>query len=267
MEFDRELTSTTTTSGWCAASSGSRAISSKPQSPKESRTSRLWPSCASSGSTRGQRYLLVRAAPLDAAQPATTSVVDLSPARGDGVATVRAAFQAFADPDLDTLGRMWHPQSILRPYADVQTGKSRWRLPRTCRAREVLPGCGRPVGRTAPLSLDVLVIACASGHSTTAETLWIYRMRDGLIASVISSSIRQKVRPRSRSPLGTARPPRRAAEPTCGITSGLFPVPRTATNGPAGAQGAWTGPFVAGDASRRHPVGRLDCRVPCWGPP
>lgn len=195
MEFVRELTSTRTASGWCAASSGSHAISSRPQSPKESRTSRLWPSLRELGVDRGQGYLLVRAAPLDAAQPATTAVVDLSPARGDGVATVRAAFQAFADRDLDTLGPMWHPQSILRPYATSRRANRDGSYRGHAGLEEYFQDVGEVWDelRLCPSTFwevdgAVLVfgrvIACASGHSTTAETRWIYRLWDGLIAGV-----------------------------------------------------------------------------------
>lgn len=111
------------------------------------------------------------------------------------MATVQTAFQAFADRDLDALTRLWHPQATLRPFATSR----RAHRDGAYRGRAGLAQYFRDVRdvwdelRLIPSTFwevngAVLVFgratASANGHSTTAQTLWIYRLRDGLIASV-----------------------------------------------------------------------------------
>lgn len=147
------------------------------------------------GVDRGQGYLFARPAPLDHAESAKKVVSRPAPASGDPVAMVRAAFRAFADRDLEAVCRLCHPQSVLRPYA---TSKRAHR-DGGYRGHAGLKQYFQDVGdvwddlRLTPTAFweandAVLVfgraVASAEGYSTTAETLWVYRMRDGLIASV-----------------------------------------------------------------------------------
>jgi ketosteroid isomerase-like protein len=113
----------------------------------------------------------------------------------DSVEIVRALFGAFADRDLVRARQLCHPDLVLRPLA---TSKRADR-PDAYRGRDGLDQYFRDVEdvweqlRLAPTAFwqtngSVIVfgqvIARVNGMTRKADTLWVYRLRDGLIASV-----------------------------------------------------------------------------------
>ena len=147
------------------------------------------------GVDRGQGYLFARPRAVFDDAPPRAHRLKGTAGCADPVATVRAAFQAFADRDLDAYRRLFHPEVVLRPLI------SRWRANQ--------PGCYRGHGGletylrhvsevwddlqfnpTAFWQVDggVVVFGKAllrvDGETSTTDALWVYRMRGDLIAKV-----------------------------------------------------------------------------------
>ena len=110
------------------------------------------------------------------------------------MSTVRAAFQAFADRDLDAYRRLFHPEVVLRPLATHRRANHSGGY----RGHAGLETYFRHVSEvwddlqfnpTAFWQVDggVVVFGTAllrvDGETSTVDALWVYRMRGDLIAN------------------------------------------------------------------------------------
>ena len=146
----------------------------------------------------GQGYLFGRPEPIPGAtRPAAPSV---SPAaqdtRSDAVSIVGSAFTAFARRDIDGMLEWCHSDVVLRPHRETSqlTGRvAPYRGHEGVRAyvRDIADVWKRlQLTPTAFRSADgsVIVFGRAEGNSgaetKTLDVLWVWRLRDGLVASV-----------------------------------------------------------------------------------
>jgi PAS domain S-box-containing protein len=147
------------------------------------------------GVHRGQGYVFARPCPVNDSQPPDPVVASSAAGGEDPIAIVRALFGAFADRDVVRARQLCHPALILRPLAT----SSRADRPDAYRGHDGLDQYFRDVEevwdqlRLVPTAFwrangSVIVFgqAIARVNRTTrkADTLWVYRLRDGLIASV-----------------------------------------------------------------------------------
>jgi PAS domain S-box-containing protein len=151
------------------------------------------------GANLGQGYLFGRPQPLSAA-PRIATVTPTPPdpqtTDRDPVAIVRRAFAAFAGRDLDTLLQLSQPNIVLRPHQTTAelTGRQT-----PYRGHDGLRAYARDVTQVwktlelTPTSFlaanqSVIVFGRADSRSATQTStvyvLWVWRLRDGLIASV-----------------------------------------------------------------------------------
>lgn len=172
----------------------------------------------------GQGYLFGRPAPISCGTRTGTSAAapsDRDAERSDAVTLVRGAFEAFARRDVDTLLEACHSDVVLRPYRDTSELTGR-RAP--YRGREGVRAYVRDVAdvwetlkltptafRSAGESVIVFGHAEAdSGTGTkTVDVLWVWRLRDGLVASVdvFHSATQEPVQPpRTRTVARAAGP-------------------------------------------------------------
>ena len=151
------------------------------------------------GANLGQGYLFGRPQPLSSAAPiATVAPAPPNPqtADHDPVAIVRRAFAAFAGRDLDTLLRVSHPDIVLRPHLSTAeiTGRQT-----PYRGHDGVRAYARDISQVwmtlelTPTSFraadqSVIVFGRADSRSATqtntVDVLWVWKLRDGLIASV-----------------------------------------------------------------------------------
>ncbi len=170
----------------------------------------------------GQGYLFGRPGPLAQASPTRASAVPAPPARAapdpDPVSIVRAAFAAFTRRDLDALLSVSHPDIVLRPFRDTSaltgrkapyTGHQGIRtyfgdVAEVWKSLKLTPTAFR-------LANESIIVFGRAESSSAAETrmldvLWIWRIREGLIASVEvfqNAQVATPRRPTTRAPRGT----------------------------------------------------------------
>jgi PAS domain S-box-containing protein len=147
------------------------------------------------GVERGQGYLFARPCPVDDCEPAKAVAPRPASDCADPIATVRAAFQALADRDHVAAHRLFHPESALHLFATAKRvdhdGAYRGHdgLDQYFRDVEEVWDELRLVG-TAFWETNGGVIAFvhavgrADGNTQTVDTLWVYRLREDLVAGV-----------------------------------------------------------------------------------
>jgi PAS domain S-box-containing protein len=148
------------------------------------------------GVDRGQGYLFARPRPVFDDAPPKAHRLEGTPGRADPVATIRAAFQAFADRDLEAYRRLFHPDVVLRPIATHRRANHSGGC---YRGHAGLATYFRHVSEvwddlqfdpTAFWRVDggVVVFGKArlrvDGETSTIDALWVYRLRGDLIARV-----------------------------------------------------------------------------------
>lgn len=174
------------------------------------------------GVLRGQGYLLGRPQPLSNAAPArkpTSAREDRQAPGSDSVTLVRTAFEAFARRDLDTLIQLCHRDIVVRPHQNTseRTGRQApYRgheglrayvgdIATVWKSLELTPTAFRPANQ----SVIVFGRADASSETetTTVDVLWVWRLRDGLIASVEVFQTPRQAPPHRPSPAHLTAPP------------------------------------------------------------
>jgi diguanylate cyclase (GGDEF)-like protein/PAS domain S-box-containing protein len=170
----------------------------------------------------GQGYLFGRPEPIPGAIPAAPPPG--SPAaqdtRSDAVSVVRSAFDAFARRDIDGMLEWCHPDVVLRPHRETSelTGREApYRGHDGVRAyvrdlKDVWKSLKLTPTTFRRADGSVIVFGRAetnSGAGTkTLDVLWVWRLRDGLVASV---EVFQSPPPDPRQPARTPTGGRRAA--------------------------------------------------------
>jgi PAS domain S-box-containing protein len=147
------------------------------------------------GVDRGQGYLFSPPRPLQSVQ--SPAPVETPTQHGclDPVATVRASFAAFAGQDEVAVRRLFHPDALLRLFATPKradrngTYRGHAEIGEYLRqVREVWDDLRLTPTAIWQAGAAIIVFgratARADGHTTTSEVLWVYRLRDGLIATV-----------------------------------------------------------------------------------
>jgi PAS domain S-box-containing protein len=163
----------------------------------------------------GQGYLFGRPQPIsrDRCTSASAPRPDRDTGPSDAVRLVRGAFAAFARRDIDALLEVCHPDVVLRPYratSELTGREAPYRGHEGIRAYvhdvadvwkslKLMPTAFRPADQS------VIVFGRAEATSgtdvKTLDVLWVWRLRDGLVASV---EVFQSARP---EPVQAARIP------------------------------------------------------------
>ena len=207
----------------------------------------------------GQGYLFGRPQPLSDAAPIAPRVAT-QPARQppglDPIDIVRSAFDAFAGRDLDTMLRICHPDIVLRPHQSTTelTGRQApYRGHDGLRAylrdvRTVWNSLTLTPTAFRPADQSVIVFGRAEARSgtetDTVYVLWVWQLRDGLIASIEvfqTSQATQHATPRHSRPPPARR--KRSLPPTVepGARAGAEP-PQSPGQGQEGLRTVDRGP-------------------------
>jgi EAL domain-containing protein (putative c-di-GMP-specific phosphodiesterase class I)/ketosteroid isomerase-like protein len=169
------------------------------------------------GANLGQGYLFGRPQPLSSVASIATvppAPPDPQTAELDPVAIVRRVFSAFAGRDVDTLLRFSHPDIVLRPHlatAELTARQTPYRghdgvrayardISQVWTTLELTPTAFRAADQS------VIVFGRADSRSATqtntVDVLWVWKLRDGLIASVEVFQNPNPVRPSQARPDG-----------------------------------------------------------------
>ena len=147
------------------------------------------------GVHRGQGYLFARPRPVDDSELMNSVAARPGSGCADPIATVRAAFQAIADRNPSAARQLLHPEAALHFFATAK----RARHEGAYGGHEGLDEYFRDVEevwdelRLVPLAFweangavigFARAIARADGSTQTTDTLWVYRLRAGLVAGV-----------------------------------------------------------------------------------